>query len=110
MTTTIKSDLIILAASLIIAIIVFVFTYPDNHLHYRTFQAKTGWGYEILSGENVIIHQKEIPALAVARGFEKKSHAEAIAQLVIKKIKNGEPPSIGIFELTTVVHEMDISK
>lgn len=110
MTTTTKSNLVILAVSLFIATIVFVFTYRDNNLHYRTFQTKKGWGYEILSGQTVIIHQQEIPTLPAAKGFEEKRHAEAIAKLVIKKIKNGEPPSIGIFDLTANVPEKDISK
>jgi hypothetical protein len=107
---TTKSNLVILAVSSILAAIVFVFTYRNDGLHYRTFQTNTGWGYEILSGKTIIIHQQEIPALPAVKGFEEKSHAEAIARLVIKKIKNGEPPSIGIFELTAVMPEKDISK
>jgi Domain of unknown function (DUF4907) len=110
MTTTTKTNLIILTTSVIISAIVFVFTYHENNLHYRTFHTKIGWGYEILSGSTTIIRQNEIPALSVTKGFDQKKQAEATAVLVIKKIKNGQPPSIGIFELSAIMSEKDYSR
>jgi hypothetical protein len=108
MTTTTNSSLWILACSFMVATLVFFATNHHERFHYRTFHTANGWGYEILSGRTVIIHQQEIPAFPAAKGFVKKSHAEAIAQLVIKKIKNGQPPSVGIFELSGIIPEKDL--
>lgn len=53
------------------------------------------YGYEILIDEKVFIRQQSIPGLPGLSGFKRKEDAEKVAQLVLKKLSNGEmPPSV----------------
>lgn len=53
-----------------------------------------GWGYDILVNDKILIHQESIPAIKNKRAFATKEQAEQTAALVIKKIKNGQPPTL----------------
>jgi hypothetical protein len=58
------------------------------------------WGYDIYKGEKKLIHQANIPGIPGNEGFKKKSDAEKVARLVIKKLEKGEmPPSVTIDEM-----------
>ncbi len=58
------------------------------------------FGYDIYSDGKLFIHQPNIPGLPGNNGFKTKALAESIAQLVIKKITNGEmPPTVSVNEL-----------
>ena len=57
--------------------------------------AKTGFGYDILSGNRIIINQPLVPGLPGNKGFTTKEDAAKVARLVIQKInKNIMPPTI----------------
>lgn len=60
---------------------------------YETFQTNKGWGYNILADGRVLIHQDAIPGQADTKGFKTKPQAEAMARLVIHKLRkrNGMP-------------------
>ena len=59
------------------------------------------WGYDILKNDKVFIHQPSIPGKMGNQGFITKEMAFSVAELVVKKIRNGEsPPSISVEELT----------
>jgi|APDOM4702015159_1054818.scaffolds.fasta_scaffold08512_1 hypothetical protein len=58
------------------------------------------WGYDILKGNKLFIHQTSIPAVSGNEGFKTKADAEKVARLVISKLKKGEmPPSLTKEEL-----------
>jgi hypothetical protein len=58
------------------------------------------WCYDIYKNSKMLIHQTNIPGLPGNEGFKKKSDAEKVARLVIKKLENGEmPPSVTVDEM-----------
>ncbi len=70
------------------------FTYKICMLENKTYC------YDIYLNERMIIHQPSIPGVAGNNGFIKKSDAKKVAQLVIRKIKNGEtPPTVTLQEM-----------
>jgi hypothetical protein len=61
------------------------------------------YGYSIYANGNLYIEQKTIPAISGLKGFEDTIAAAKTAQLVIKKIKQGEmPPTINIDDLKKI--------
>lgn len=92
-----KKQLLILSTATVLCITESIFLYKQYHqndLKYECFHAKNGWGYNILSGKQVIIHQETIPGKAGDKGFKEQQQADAIAQLVIEKLKTGQLPTI----------------
>ena len=67
-----------------------------NQLRYVIINnGKTGFGYDILDQNKIIIHQPSVPGLPGNKGFSTKEDAGKVARLVIKKInKNIMPPTI----------------
>ncbi len=67
-----------------------------NQLRYVIINnGKTGFGYDILDQNRIIIHQPSVPGLQGNKGFSTKEDAAKVARLVIKKInKNIMPPTI----------------
>jgi len=88
----------LIAAVLIAAVIsgIKCYTYYSGQrsatLTYRCFTAPAGWGYDIIAGDRILIHQSIDPTLAGRKGFTTKAQAAADAQNVIGKIKLGETP------------------
>ena len=61
------------------------------------------WGYDIFKDGSMCIHQNSIPGVAGINGFTTKNKAEKVAQLVVKKIQNGEmPPTVSQEEMKAV--------
>ncbi|MFI5154181.1 MAG: DUF4907 domain-containing protein [Chitinophagales bacterium] len=53
------------------------------------------FGYDIFADNRLLIHQPNIPGIPGTNGFTRKKDAEKVAQLVVKKIKQGMmPPTI----------------
>ena len=51
--------------------------------------------YDIFSDGKLLIHQPSVPGMPGNKGFKDKASAERVAEVVMKKIKNGEmPPTI----------------
>lgn len=96
--TTNKSYRIIIAAVVIAAAITCIKLYwyhehdPKNKLSYRCFTGEQGWGYDIVVGEKILIHQSINPHIAGRKGFTSKQEAEADARIVIGNIKLGKTP------------------
>ena len=65
-------------------------------LTYKCFEQEAGWGYDIVTGGRIIIHQSIDPALPGRRGFATKAQAAADAAIVIGKIKLGETPAFNV--------------
>ncbi len=59
----------------------------------EVFSVWNGWGYDILVGDSVIIHQESIPSIGKQIPFPEKEQAEQAASLVLKKMStnNGLP-------------------
>ncbi|MDQ3018040.1 MAG: DUF4907 domain-containing protein [Bacteroidota bacterium] len=61
------------------------------------------FGYTVFIDGQMYIEQVTIPAVEGIRGFATQEDAEKVAQLVIRKIKEGEmPPSLTPAELTAL--------
>jgi hypothetical protein len=59
--------------------------------------------YDIFMDGRLLIHQPSIPGLPGKQGFTRKSDADKVASLVIKKIENGiMPPTIESKELDSL--------
>lgn len=59
-----------------------------------------GWGYDILKGNSVLIHQPHIPAIQGNQGFKSEYDAEKAANRVIEKLdRNIMPPTLSVDEL-----------
>ncbi len=58
------------------------------------------WGYDIYISKKLVIHQINIPGQTGDQGFRTKKQAEAVARLVVAKVRKGEmPPSVTQAEL-----------
>jgi hypothetical protein len=68
---------------------------------YRILPApENTYGYEVLIENKVFIYQPNIPGKAGIKGFKKKTDAEKVARLVIKKLSQGiMPPTVEEKEL-----------
>ncbi|MDR3678613.1 MAG: DUF4907 domain-containing protein [Flavipsychrobacter sp.] len=102
-----------LPALLLLAVSSFIFTgtmaqtpafsngkIPGNLSYKIISSADHTWGYDILMGGKVKIHQPSRPAMPGTKGFKDKASATKVANLAIQKIKKGEiPPTITIEEL-----------
>jgi len=62
-----------------------------------------GFGYDLLNGGKVTIHQPHIPAVSGTSGFATKADAEKVGSLMLLKIQKGiMPPTISIEELDSL--------
>jgi len=61
-------------------------------LSYHCFKTNDGWGYDILAGRKIIIHQPFIPGVPGRTVFKQEEEAASNARIVIEKIKSGEFP------------------
>jgi hypothetical protein len=77
---------------------------PAGDTTYRIIHsAENTYGYEILIKKTLFIHQPCIPGMPGNKGFVRKSSAEKVARLVIKKIQKGiVPPTVTIKELDSM--------
>jgi hypothetical protein len=62
-----------------------------------------GWGYNILKGRSIIIHQPYIPCFEGNFTFEDKNTAQRTGNLVVEKIRHNQSPRISINELTPIL-------
>ncbi|HRU61044.1 MAG TPA: DUF4907 domain-containing protein [Bacteroidia bacterium] len=72
----------------------------------RTFSnsdGNSGYGFDILNGEKIYVHQPTIPAVQGVRGFSSEANAKACGELMVYKIRNGIlPPSVSVAELDSL--------
>jgi Domain of unknown function (DUF4907) len=106
----IKKQHIYLFGALVFIILVIGFSInPDNNNHENMLQVESssfnvpgGWGYNILVGHKIFIHQANIPALSGNKAFTSREDAEKTANLVIQKIVNKKVPSVTVNELDSL--------
>lgn len=78
---------------------------PPTSIRFNVFKNTEvkGYGYDILMGDKLYIHQPNVPALPGNDGFETEEDAQRVAELVIFKIKNNiVPPTIDVKELDSL--------
>ena len=64
------------------------------------FSDSLGWGYDILKGKSVLIHQPHIPAIQGNHGFKSEYDAQKAANRVMDKLDhNIMPPTLSVDEL-----------
>ena len=73
----------------------------------KVIKNEQGWGYDILQGKRLIIHQPYMPGISGQVAFENKNSARKTGQLVVKKIKNKKPPAVNIDELNSIIKRTD---
>lgn len=107
--TSKKHTITVLLVSLIISggILVYAFSKRTVKKNSRfssvVFSGLNGWGYDILVGDSVFIHQESIPAIGNRKGFPEKEQAEKAARLVLKKLENsGKLPTLSRFEVEEI--------
>ncbi len=107
--TSKKHTITVLLVSLIISggILVYAFSKRTVKKNSRfssvVFSGLNGWGYDILVGDSVFIHQESIPAIGNRKGFPEKEQAEKAARLVLKKLENsGDLPTLSRFEVEEI--------
>jgi hypothetical protein len=75
-----------------------------QHFHASVFLSGNGWGYDILKGKRIIIHQPFIPCLQGNLTFEDKTTAQRTGNLIVEKLKNRQSPAISKSELEAVLN------
>lgn len=63
------------------------------------FETKIGWGYIITVNDKVFIRQPYIPVISGVRSFKSANEAGKVAELVISKMKQNQPPTLQKEEL-----------
>jgi hypothetical protein len=110
MATKKHSIIIIIVSAAIAVIISFIQWKRHNRIPVKSnvFRLANGWGYDILVNDQLIIHQETIPAIPSKQPFVKKEHAERAAQLVIDKLRLGNPPTLTQPDLEKILpaHEL----
>ncbi len=78
------------------------FTFSDTTYRIIPSQSNT-YGYEIIIHQKVIIRQQNIPGRPGNNGFAKEKDARKVAELVLKKLRDGiMPPTIEKRELDSL--------
>ena len=72
-------------------------------LKVETFPTDSGWGYNILAGEKIVIRQEIIPAVQKNEAFQSSDDAKKVAALVVKKLKSGDLPSVTPVEIDSLL-------
>lgn len=76
-----------------------------NNLQVEIYTSGSGYGYRILSEDDILIQQDFIPALDYNQPFCNPEEAEQIAFYVLQKLQQGSNPAISISKLK----ELEIS-
>ena len=66
----------------------------------KPFEYNGGWGYNILAGDKVYIHQDQVPAISGRHIFLTSADAQKVGSLVVQKLAQGKnPPSLDSSEI-----------
>lgn len=77
----------------------------NNELQVEIYKSGSGFGYRILSEEDIIVQQDFIPAIENNQPFCDREDADRIASYVLQKMQQGSNPAISLSEL----RELEIS-
>lgn len=98
-TITTKKAFRIITAAIIIAAVTTTVMLSWNYyqgkkkgLHSSSFKTEKGWGYDILVGDKIVVHQPMMPNKPGYQGFETEKAADSAAQEMLRKIRAREWP------------------
>jgi hypothetical protein len=95
-----KRIIIAFAVLLITAGIVWTLTANLKGDHgVKTYRAGDGWGYSIVIKGKEVIKQPFIPAVGGRKPFETRRDAAKTGRMVLKKIQQGQQPTLTVEEL-----------
>ncbi len=66
----------------------------DEGLHCRVVRVGEGYGYVILQGRDTLIVQPYVPAVGGRVPFTTYHHAQAVGELVCRKLISGDSPAV----------------
>lgn len=73
----------------------------DEGLHCRVVRVGEGYGYVILQGRDTLIVQPYVPAVGGRVPFTTYRHAQAVGELVCRKLMSGDSPAVSRDEVET---------
>ncbi len=69
----------------------------------QSFQTPSGWGYDVLINDSILIHQDNIPGRPGNQGFKTEEQALSVGNLIVNKIENKKGiPSVNPRELDSL--------
>lgn len=100
-----KKTLVVITLLFILVVIVVGVVINNRKYQYsiNVIKSEQGWGYDILQGKKLIIHQPYMPGINGRVAFENKSAAKKTGQLVVKKLRGKKSPSINTDELNSII-------
>ncbi|PJJ09537.1 uncharacterized protein DUF4907 [Flavobacterium sp. 1] len=78
----------------IIGLLLFIFCRKEHDLKIQSLKTINGWGYIIKNSDKIIIRQTIIPVISESKSFKTEKEALAVGQLVVKKLKSNNSPTI----------------
>ena len=66
----------------------------DKGVHCQVIRVGEGYGYIILQGRDTLIVQPYVPAVGGGMPFATQHHAQAVGELVCRKLIAGDSPSV----------------
>ena len=74
----------------------------ENPIKIRITHQKSGFGYQIMKQNEVLINQPFIPAVQGEMAFKDRLQALKTAQLVVQKIERKTFPKVSVHELDSM--------
>ena len=108
MSSTIKYSIVIvlfLALGLGYSIYNQITTDNDQQFHGQVVSLNDGFGYQIMSGEKIVILQEYIPGFPGKQKFVSEEDAQKTVNLVLSKLEDGKSPVL----LPSDLAELNIS-
>jgi hypothetical protein len=94
--------IIVLSGAMIFAPgILFFITSPAN-IKVEVYKTGSGWGYDILRGRQIIIHQPVIPVFQNSSSFPSSDLALKAGKKVLKKLREHSNPSLTATDLADI--------
>lgn len=104
-----KKNLPLFAAVLILAVAVTILIRKNEQaasdllpVDVHTLRFSNGWGYDIIIGNKIYIHQDCIPAVASYKRFVSEEQALATGKLVVAKMRQAHKPVVTIHDLDSL--------
>lgn len=90
---------------MILVVAGFAINNRKNQYSVSVIKSNEGWGYDILHGKKIIIHQPYMPGISGHVAFKNKNSARKTGQLVVKKFREKRSPAINIGELNSIIKD-----
>ena len=78
----------------VIGLLTITFCQEKQDLKLQSIKINNGWGYVITNSGKIIIRQSVIPVISKSKNFNTEKEALAVGQLVLKKLKSDNSPTI----------------